>query len=702
MNHWHKYPLVRITIPFALGLLAAIKTPPAESNLLLGIAGFVILLLVFSYLFHSRISYTSRYVFGVAVSIAFLLTGFLWQNVHTRYQNYRHFSDYLKGHEMMSGIIVQEPEEKANSYKTILKVQRLYSGSSSKTVKGRLLTYLGKDSLSSRLSYGDRILFKGYLNPIDPPKNPEVFDYKQYMSLRHIYHQIYIPPGSMKTLAGKQRNTIRTFSVESRQKLASILEEYNLRGDDYALATALVLGYDRYLGDDLRQAYTGAGAMHVLCVSGLHVGIMYVVIAFLLNQVPLKGRGYRVLKVLLTLLVIWLYALITGLEPAVTRASTMFSFVALGRLFRRKSRIYNTLAASALVMLLINPNQIAYVGFQMSFLAVTGIVWLQPVIYNWWRPRSWLPDKIWALVSVSIAAQLILFPLLVYYFHKVSLIFIATNIIAIPLATLIIYSTLALFAFSGLAMIGNVLASWLAALIKALNHSVAFLSELPGAYVESLWISQPQMMLLYLAMISLVFSLIYAKKRVVITSISFAIIIFGSFLIKQHTILLQDKFILYHAKEGLAMDFINGRKNVFLGDSAVMNNSDLVNYNFRNVWEKYRLETAKIELPKTTNEIRKNEILMRYPFISFNGEVFTILKDSELPQDYKLTTDFLIISGKPWLDKKIITSKLEVKKRVLFDGTNPSWYIKKVKPLFEEAGFTCYATSESGAFIRQL
>ncbi|MCF8339278.1 MAG: ComEC/Rec2 family competence protein [Bacteroidales bacterium] len=699
MNHWQKYPLVRIVIPFSLGIFIAVYLPAVNDRMLYVIASTIFLLALSSIFFHNKISFGSRHIFGITTLMAILLSGFLWQNIFANYQNQGHFSDSYGRGDLMRGVIIRQPEEKANSYKSVLRINRLYTDSTSKAVKGKILVYLDKDSLTEKPGYGDEILFSGYLNSIEAPKNPEVFDYKNYMSLRNIYHQVYIPSDSIKQVGTDQGNAFKAFSVKSRKYLSSVLSNHGLRGDDYALATALVLGYDRYLDDDLRKAYAGAGVMHVLCVSGLHVGIMYVVIAFLLNLVPYKKRWFRVLKILLALGLIWLYALVTGLEPAVTRASTMFSFVALGRLFRRKTRIYNTLAASALLMLLIQPNQVAFVGFQMSFLAVTGIVWLQPKIYNRWRPSNWLLDKIWGLIAVSIAAQLILFPLLIYYFHKVSIIFVVTNIIAIPLATLIIYNTLALFAFAGAGIISDVLASSLAYLIKGLNISVGFLSGLPGAYFDSLWISLPQMFVFYLALVVMVFCLLYAERRVIMTALIFLIIIFGSFLEKQHRVLSQEKFILYHARDGLAMDFIKGNENLFLGDSAVVHDNELIKYTFRNLWEKYSLETTTMEIPREKPVREKSQVAINYPFISFNGETFTVLEETDIPENYTISTDYLIITGSPWIDEKIINDHFDIRKTVLFDGTNPAWYIRKIKPLFEEAGYRCYVTSRKGAYV---
>ncbi|MCF8231358.1 MAG: competence protein ComEC family protein [Bacteroidales bacterium] len=698
MNHWHKYPLVRIVLPFALGIFIAIYLPAADDTILYTTASTVFLLVFFSIFFHKKISFGSRHIFGVTTILALVLSGFLWQNIFNKYQKQDHFSDFYGPDNLMKGVLIHQPEDKANSYKSVLHINGVYTDSTSKKVKGKILAYLGKDSLSGELRYGDEVLFNGYLNPIEAPKNPEVFDYKSYMSLRNIYFQVYIPPGAIKRVGTEQGNVLKAFSVESRKYLSSVLSDYGLRGDDYALATALVLGYDRYLDDDLRKAYSGAGAMHVLCVSGLHVGIMYVVISFLLNLIPFKKRWFHVLKILMILGLIWLYALITGMEPAVTRASTMFSFVALGKLFRRKSRIYNTLAASALLMLIIQPNQVAFVGFQMSFLAVTGIVWLQPKIYNRWRPSNWLIDKVWGLIAVSIAAQLILFPLLIYYFHKVSLIFVVTNIIAIPLATLIIYNTLALFAFAGVAIISEVFASSLVYLIKGLNTSVTFFSNLPGAYLDSLWISLPQMFVFYLALVTMVFCLLYSERRVIISALLFLVIIFGSFIEKQHRVLRQEKFILYHVREGLAMDFIKGKENLFLGDSTVVQDNKLIKYTFRNLWEKHHLETTTLQMPRE-RPVRYSQIAINYPFISFKGETFTVLEKTDLPEGLVISTDYLIITGSPWIDEAIINSHFNIGEAVLFDGTNPAWYIRKIKPLFEKAGYRCHVTSQSGAFV---
>lgn len=699
MNHWHKYPLVRIVIPFAIGIYAGILYSYPDETIFRLILISIAIMALTAGIFHKKINYRNRRFFGVFVVLALLLFGFYWQHIHTKQANRNHFwGNYQKG-SVLTGVITKQPHEREKTVKTQIRVVHQRSDSIEVSSNGLIMAYLEKDSLSKRLDYGDKVLFSGYVNAIKAPANPATFNYKRYMALRHVYQQVYIPSGSVKKLGEGYGSPLKAFSVQSRKYFSELFKKQGIEGDEFALATALVLGYDRYLDDDLRQAYSGAGAMHVLCVSGLHVGIMYVVISFLLNLIPLRSRSFTFVKVVIALVIIWLYAMITGLEPAVTRASIMFSFVAAGKLFRRKSRIYNTLAASALIILMVNPNQVAYVGFQMSYLAVTGIVWLQPKIYNWWRPSNWLLDKTWGLVSVSLAAQFILFPLLVYYFHKVSLIFIVTNIVAIPLATVIIYNALALFAFANFELLSDGFTWALTHLISWLNGSVNDLSSLPMAYMDSLWINTSQMFLFYIAIISFVFSCMYAKRKVLITTLAFLLVIFGSFVVKRHSVLEENKFIFYHTRKGLAMDFIRSGKNYFVGDSAVLADSGLINYNFRNVWEKHNLDTKKLVLNNGL-EIDSAHFKMNYPFLAFNGDLFYIMDDVPAPKGYKLETDYLVISGKPWIRREFVEDRLSVQKMVLFDGTNPNWYIRKTKPYFEDAGMDCYVTSRSGAFVK--
>ncbi|MDZ7776746.1 MAG: ComEC/Rec2 family competence protein [Bacteroidales bacterium] len=326
----------------------------------------------------------------------------------------------------------------------------------------------------------------------------------------------------------------------------------------------------------------------------------------------------------LVILFIWGYAFVTGLEPAVMRASVMFTMVAFGKLLQRKARIYNTLAASAFIMLLYNPNMLLWVGFQMSYLAVFGIVWLQPGIYNWWSPKNRLADYLWGLVAVSLAAQIILFPLLLFYFHKISLIFFITNLFAIPMATGVLYLTLLLFALSWASPVAEYIATGLKALAKALNFLIEEVSALPAAYIDEIWIKQWHLLLLYGSLLFIASALIKTKKNLVPSLLGAAIVFFiiiGGVRVQKQ---INNQFILYHIREGLAMDFIQGDSSVFIADSSVFSNRRIIDYNIKGSWKSHYVNPVKLPLHKEETYLGRS-VFYKKPFILFNNDIYFIM-----------------------------------------------------------------------------
>ena len=239
-----------------------------------------------------------------------------------------------------------------------------------------------------------------------------------------------------------------------RDKLLNILKENGLKNNELAVASALILGYKDDLGEELKHSYSSAGATHVLAVSGLHVGIIFLVLNFLLNILD-KNDRFKISKAILLICFLWAYATITGLSPSVVRAATMFSFVTIGKSFGKSSSIYNTLCASAFVLLVYNPYLIMEVGFQLSYLAVVGIVYFQSIIYKWIYVKNKFLKYIWMITSVSIAAQLTTFPLGLLYLHQSPTYLFASNLFVIPGAMLIIGLGILLFITSWIPLISG-------------------------------------------------------------------------------------------------------------------------------------------------------------------------------------------------------------------------------------------------------
>jgi len=257
------------------------------------------------------------------------------------------------------------------------------------------------------------------------------FDYAQYLSRQHIYYQAYVGDDDIMSIDSSSRFSIRALAFEMRHK-AKVLFQNQIRDDQSrAVVVALVLGIKNYLDQELKSACATSGTTHVLTVSGLHMGIIFLIFRVFLK--PLRniylGRYYYVIGIILGLC---LYAFVTGLVPSVMRATTMFSNVSLSELNHRTSNIYNSIVLSAFVLLLIDPNMIYDVSCQLSFIAVTGIVIFFPLFYSFWEIKNTVGDCFWALMCTSLAAQIATLPIAMYYFHQLPTYLLLSNLWVVP------------------------------------------------------------------------------------------------------------------------------------------------------------------------------------------------------------------------------------------------------------------------------
>ncbi len=699
MNEWHKYPFVRLLTSFVVGLLLS-ETIEDHRMQWVYLALFIALLLIAgALLLHQHLNYRNRSLFGVIVLLLFVLTGFGWhQSYHIAHQK-SHFSNQAYRHKVISGVLNQTPVEKANSFKSVIKLESLLD-TSGKAIpaKGKILAYFSKSTVISEASYGDKIVFSGFIQPISKNTNPGAFDYAGYLEQRQIYHRVYLNEGDYRLVAHNPK-TIHAVAERLRDQLTNILQRPSLDKENFALISALVLGYDQYLSDDIKEWYSNAGAMHILCVSGLHVGIIYLVMTFLVNLRKVRSRRWNAVKVLFVIISIWIYALVTGLEPAVMRASVMFTMVAFGKLLQRKSRIYNTLAASAFLMLMINPDMLFWVGFQMSYLAVFGIVWLQPEISKWWRPANKLLQYLWDLIAVSLAAQLILFPLLLFYFHKISLVFFITNLFAIPMATVVIYLALLLLAVSWWPWLEQIIAVLLNTWAGWLNQLMEWVSQWPLAYVDSIWISDWNVLLIYVALVFIAAALMRSRKYLLPSLLVSVIVVFVVLTDNKYQKMTNNKFILYHIDHSLAMDFMSGTSSVFVADSVLLNDKKKLGFQVENSW-KSNFVSPSLYYIDSIGKVKNEYFISRDRFCLFNGDIYFILsKMPKVKAFRKIEIDYLVIRGKPWIVPEKITKIFTIRKQVLISGSTPAWLSEKWESEFRKLGVPCYSTHNNGALV---
>lgn len=647
MYFLNQNPFVRILFPFIAGILIS---PYFHNHIYFAFFCLVILALT-GFLIFTAIqteSYRFRWIQSVLFGLFFLSFGIFYSGTqHNPKVKNSHVFQYDKPSTLVV-TIVDDVDIRPNSVKSIVKCESFVGDTSISVISEKILVYFYRDTLSEKLQYGDRLIINGFLQLPDEAMNPNAFNYRKYLLQQGITYTSWIGRDKFRILERDKGNILKSFALRLRGNILDILRSQLGDNDEYKVAAAIVAGYRTALDADLRQSFANAGAMHVMCVSGLHVGIIFVILSSMLKFLSDKKLLLRILKVILILGIIWFYALLTGFSASVFRASMMFSFVALGMVIQRKVPIYNSLAASAFLLLLINPVYIFQVGFQLSYLAVIGIVALFPLIQKLIPARGKIFIKIRDLAAVSIAAQIATTPISLYYFNQFPNYFILTNIIVVPLAGFIIYSAIPALLLNNIHIIGDVFAWILGILMKTMNISVRFIDSLPGAVSQHIFISFTQVFLLYLV-IFITFHGIISKKKILLTISAAAFLVFTGISSFHSIRQLNYNEMIYPYGSGNALVFVeNGKCEVLTGDTS---------QTFRKqfLWSmgKY-LTTHKISettfIPRDS-VIFSNTYHYKYPVIQFRNRRLLLWDGTWNPVQTadKIKADYILLENNPFV-----------------------------------------------------
>lgn len=688
--NWREVPLFRLLCPLVAGILLSHS---AEGWRI----AFAALLAAWAALVFSRRKgwlYKLRWLPGVVVTVFFLLLGYVLGSLQDSRALQQHFGDRALAQDtatLIGRILVQEPKgERLRLNLAITAVQDTQGVM--RQAKGKLLAYLDIDVGSRALQVGDLLLFQGRVRATSPPLNPHQFDYQHYLAVREIHHQIFINEGWRRL---GHEPSLRSRADELRQQALSALRQHLPTPDEFAVGAALSLGYKSELPEEIRNAYANTGALHVLAVSGLHVGLVQLILMALLGRVPLRGPWWRLSKTLLIVFGIWAFALITGASPSVLRAATMFTFLAVGQSLKRPTNIYNTLAASAFVLLCIDPQLIYQVGFQLSYLAVLGIVYFQPRIYRLWYIANPVGDYLWKLSAVSLAAQLGTLPISLYYFHQFPVYFVLSGLIVVPAAGLILSAALLLFAVQGLPWLAVWVGKLLYGLLYLTNAGIFLVQGLPGGLFEGIWIGLGGALLLYAVLGALIAAGRTRQFKWVLLALALLVLLAGSLAYRKWIAAEQDAVVVYHIYKQSAVDYFRGRSFYELSDTEP---ERLVFATAQHrQWRRARLAEA-YELGGNADEVA---VWGQAGFWSLGGIRLLVLQQAEqLGQQGKVKVDAVLLSQSPRVKLSELMEQVETD-YVLADGSNPPWRTEQWAAEAEDLDLTFFYTGLDGALTLQ-
>ncbi|MEO5967139.1 MAG: ComEC/Rec2 family competence protein, partial [Ferruginibacter sp.] len=658
---WKTAPFLRILIPLISGIVFQFYMSLSFQILLVFIIFLLILYFGVNYLSVDR-KYKLRNIHGAILQcLVFFIACLLTYNADVRN------SENWYGHKLRdsSFIIVKINEpliKKAATSKAEATVEFVVN-ENSEPANGEIIIYFAKDEKLD-LKYGQRLIINKKLVEIKSSGNPGAFNYKRYAGFKGLYHTVYLAPGEY-SLLDMQPLYFRELLFSTRKFVLEILATHFKEDKVRGIAEALLIGYKENLDKDLLQAYSNTGVVHIIAISGLHLGLIYVVLIWFCNRFKFFKK-YKLFEVLFILTGLWLFSFLTGGSASVLRSALMFSCILIGKAYFKKSSTYNTMAASAFLLLCYSPFYLWDVGFMLSYLAVFGIVWIQHPLYHSVYIKNKHLREVWKMVSVTVAAQIMAFPLCIYFFHQFPNLFIITNVVAVPLATIILFSGLFLIAFSWFPFI-EYAGKLTGFLLKFMNSYIEWCNSFSFSVTDSIFANVLSTWLMYGVVICVCGGLILSNKKFLQVAVMFSFLFIINNAWENFRTVKQESIVIYNVPGKKAIDFISGNKYFFIGDTLLQKEGMLRNFH---------LKPARISAMTTESKTVFNNLKMNDGFINFNGKKLFLI-DGKFKLDSQkipIKTDVVLISKNSKMKIKDIISSIAPQVIVL-DGTNSLWTI---------------------------
>lgn len=690
MTEWSKYSFVRLLIPFAMGIWVSYYFTSFRFSLSFLIIVALVLLGV-SVLTSLLLKHRKHgWIFGVVVSGYLFIAGCLLMRVQKAETQRDYYRNFQNGANYYIARVYEYPTERPNAIRTVLELQhQLGDSSASRPVSGKVMAYFPKSDSTSALRYGDVIAIPAPIREVTPPLNPEEFDYKSYLERKGITGQVWLKDGDWVDLHVNDANLVYAFSYRFRDTLLASLRHSGLKNDEFGVAAAVLLGYDDNLADEVRKNYVAAGSMHILCVSGMHVGFIYLLASFLLGFLNWK-KWQKMLKQALLLLLIWFYAIIAGLSPSILRAALMLSFVIVGEAIHRKGIIINSIAASAFILLCISPSNLLEIGFQLSYVSVIGIVVLQKPIYNLLYVKNKLLDKVWQITALSIAAQISTIPFILFYFQQFTSYFWLSNLLMTPLSFFVIAFGMVLLMVSWIPYLSTWLGYVVWGGVYAMNWVTDRIESIPYSIIKGLYVSDFEFAMLLVALSLLFLTFMLRKSRFFIAMLGLLLVVMASVTVRLYRSDQQQGMMAFSLRNHTALDFVRGREHVLLADSVLMADASAVDYSLKGAWSKRHLshhpQVVELKEDAVVEVFSKKSNL-----VSFNGKLLALWEGDRFADSlsFRLQVDILLVRAKQKPDVQSVVNSYEPK-LLLVDGSVPRYLAERWMIQADEKGLPCY------------
>lgn len=635
---------------------------------------FALLLILLALLgiVYKRKSKNGFLFFGIIAALTTISIGVLVISFSNPKNNTAHYSNHLKENKSEWIVKVDEVLKSSTFSKRYIVNAKNCNGNK---VLGKLVLNVSNDSLSPLFKVDDELIFRAEAKKIGSPLNPHQFDYQDFLKKKRIFHQLYISENQYIITKTPSR-TLFGYASSFRGKLIEKLKKENFGEEELTIIQALLLGQRNDISSATYDYYKNAGAVHILAVSGLHIGVLLLLLQFVLKPIELLPKG-KTIKLVLLVSFLWVFAFIAGLSASIVRAVTMFTFIAYAMYLNRPTNTFNIIALSMFFILLIEPLFLFQVGFQMSYAAVITIVWIYPKLQRFWFPENIVLRKGWQLISVSIAAQLGVLPISLLYFHQFPALFFISNLVVIPFLGIILGLGILVLLLASLNSLPKVLVSIYDFLIQRMNSVISFIGQQEGFVFHNIPFDRLQLILGYLIIISLVSTLAKPKFKRLAILLSIIIVFQSWVLFKQSETLAKERFIITHETANTLLLNQKATTLEVFGNLTNFSNRILQDYKTGE-----RIDSILVSPLKNSYSIKKQTLYLMDSIGIY-------------PQQKQL--DYLILTQSPKINLERLLDSTSVK-RIIVDGSNYKSYVARWKATCLKRKLPFHNTSEKGAY----
>lgn len=678
-------PYVRLVLPFILGIITGGTVGWSGYFIWIYLAIVAVFLIISMFADPGKI-YRINWIWGLTFSLIVFFTGNLSVSVSQPKK------DLPSGNIVATGTIIENPLQHASSFSVPVRLTALYVNEQWLPVNRKAICTLQKKADNSDLRLNGILFLHGSWSEIKNFGNPYEFDYKKYMNRNGFYYRAYMDSSGWKVTGEDRRFRLTIWALGIRNNILDYFRQLKLSPSSFAVISALTVGDKSYLDAELKAAYVNSGTMHILAVSGMHVALLFWLLQQLSRPLMLWKRG-KILRSVFVLVVIWIYALITGLTPSVVRASVMFSFWMLGDTGNRNVNIYNTMSASALLLLLINPQTLFDVGFQLSYMAVLGIVVFYQDIYKWFFIKNNILKYIWSMMAVSVAAQLFTLPLTLFYFHQFPNYFLLSNIIALPLSTVILYGSILALLLAPFSFLWEATGWILSLSVEGMNNALLWIERLPYSVTTGIAIPWIMAVALFLSVVAFRIFISVRKSRYLIIILICFIISFSAVFLKKIKILHTTDVVVYNAPAPYLVQMRTGFSNYLLSASKDSRAERSVQpYNLHN----HLGDCSKI-FPDSSDLVKNRYLMIYKNFLFFGGKKMYIW---EKRPDFHKQADIDILIISKMQNRDILTiEKFFHPKEVLVTSGVFRGVAFRLKEHFQSKNIPCKVLNADGAWV---